>query len=252
MWSSAFELTPFWMEKNLIFDLVRRYLFFILTLSLVCFANAQRKPLRMGLGMIGTAYQGDLNVDGTEFYRFYPGAHLTFEFASHKRLTTSLCGGYGRMVAQDRDLQPVDGIQPNIFASTNYFYADFRLKFRFRRDRKLIPYVSVGGGFLNYTPRDAEGNALADNFSTRKDGEEYGSITATLPLSAGIEYNFSKLLAVSVEYTHRRTTTDYLDNIGELGLREGKDHLNTLSLNIHITFDPENPILWMDHKGRDR
>lgn len=228
---------------------------FLTLLAIVCLcasAQAQRKPLKMGIGLLGAAYMGDMNQNGTELYKFYPGINSSFEFASHRRLVPQLALGYGKFVAQNRDLGVVDGIRLNTFVETTFFFGDFRLKYRFRKDRKVIPYLSAGFGILNYTPRDVEGNGLSDNISTRPDGEIYSSLAGTLPLSAGCEFKLSPLLSVSVEATHRRTGSDYLDNIGTLGARKGKDHLNTAAITMHLTFDPEHPINIGNLNGRQR
>ena len=232
---------------------MRRILLILLALVCVCsFADAQRKPLKMGIGLLGAAYMGDMNNDGTELYKFYPGINSSFEFASHRRVVPQLALGYGRFVAQNRELGVVEGIRLNTFVETTFFFGDFRVKYRFRKDRKIVPYVSAGFGILNYTPRDVEGNGLADNISTRPDDEIYSSIAASLPLTAGCEFKFSHLLSVSVQATHRRTGSDYLDNIGTLGTRKGNDHLNTASITMHITFDPEHPINIGNLNGRQR
>lgn len=230
----------------------RIILLFLAILSLGSWASAQRKPLKTGIGMLGAAYMGDMNNNGTELYKFYPGINASFEFASHRRVVPQLCGGYGKFVAQNRDLGVVEGIRLNTFVETSFFFADLRIKYRFRKDRKIIPYLSAGFGLLNYTPHDIEGNGLSDNISTRPDGEIYSSLAASLPLTAGCEFKLSPLLSVSMEANHRRSGTDFLDNIGSLGTRKGNDHLNTASITMHLTFDPEQPINIGNRNGRQR
>ena len=229
--------------------------FVVAILALFCcfsWSQAQRKPLKMGIGLLGAAYMGDMNQNGSELYKFYPGINTSFEFASHRRVVPQLAAGYGRFVAQNRDLGVVDGVRLNSFVSTTFFFADLRIKYRFRKDRKVIPYLSAGVGLLNYTPEDIDGNGLSENISTRSEGEVYNSITASLPLTVGCEFKFSPLLSVSAEVTHRRSGSDYLDNIGVLGTRKGKDHLNTAALTLHLTFDPEHPINIGNLNGRHR
>lgn len=216
-------------------------------------SKRRQKPLRVGLGLIGAGYVGDLNNNGQELFRFHPGVNISLQFASPKLITPQINAGFGKFVAQDREIGEVEGIQPNTFVETSFFWADFRLKVRFLRKHAFNPHISIGIGLLGFTPRDQDGNSLLDNFATRKDDEAtYGSITAAFPMSAGFDWKLNPILAIGLEYTHRFTGTDYLDNIGQLGTREGNDRLNTLMLNLYITFDPENPINFNNLKGRDR
>jgi opacity protein-like surface antigen len=222
----------------------------MLIVAQIAFAQPDQPPLRLGLGLMGTSYVGDLNTNSQPLERFYPGANLSLQFASAKLLSPQLNAGFGKFTAQDRDLTAVDGVQPNKFVQTGFFYVDLRLKARFLREKGLHPYLSAGIGMLGYTPKDASGFNLIDNFATRADGETYGSISASFPLSTGLELRLSPILMLGLEYTYRATTTDYLDNIGQLGLRNGKDKLQTLMLSLYATFDPE--AMSKSLRGRDR
>jgi len=212
----------------------------------------QQAPLRIGLGLFGAALSGDINDNGEEFYRFYPGVNLSLQFANKKLISPQLTAGFGKFVAQNRDLGEVEGIRPNTFVETPFFFADLRFKARFLRQKGFQPYLSAGIGLLGYTPKDAEGNPLLDNFPTRKETETYGSVTASFPLSIGFEVRMSPILTLGTEYTYRPSGSDYLDNIGELGTRSGNDRINTFALNLFITFDPENPVNFRNLKGRER
>jgi hypothetical protein len=210
-----------------------------------------QKPLRLGLGLSGTSYVGDLNSNGGAFDRFSPGACLSLQFDSDRLLSPQLNAGFGKFMAQDRDLAAVEGVQPNTFVQTPFFFVDLRLKARFLREIALHPYLSAGIGLLGYTPKDADANNLIDNIATRNAGETFGSMTAGLPLSTGLELEISPIMLLGLEYTYRITTSDYLDNVGQLGPRSGKDKLHALVLSLYITFDPEavsNGTL----RGRDR
>lgn len=214
--------------------------------------DAPQKPLRIGLGLLGTTYVGDLNTNGDAIHKFYPGVGLSLQFASEKLISPQLNTGFGKFIAQDRNIAPVEDVTPNTFVETPYFFADFRLKARFLRQKDFQPYFSLGLGLLGYTPRDQDGNNLLDNTSTRQDGETYGSLTAGFPLSLGAEVHLSQILALGVEYTYRLSGTDYLDNIGELGLRNGNDKMHSLLLSLYITFDPDADLGFGQGRGKDR
>jgi hypothetical protein len=229
-------------DQSIIFESMKKLVGFAMMLCWVTSLLAQQgpqSPLRLGLGLQGTTYVGDLNTDGTAWHRFSPGASLSLQFASKKLLSPQLNAGFGRIVAQDRSLEPVEGIQPNTFVQTPFFFLDLRLKARFLREAPIHPYLSAGVGMLGYSPKDGDGNNLIDNFATRYEGETYGSMSAAFPLSAGVEIPLHPILLLGLEYTYRPTTSDYLDNVGQAGLRPGKDKLQSLMLTLYVTFDPD-------------
>lgn len=200
--------------------------------------SGEQKPLRLGIGFMGAAYNGDLTVNGDALHRFHPGFNFTLQFASEKLISPQLNTGFGQFVTQDRDIAAVDGVQPNTFVDTRFFHVDFRLKARFLREKAVHPYISLGVGLFGYTPRDVDGNNLLDNLSTRNEGETYGSITASFPFSPGVEIDMSPLMTLGLEYTLRPTTSDYLDNISQLGSKDGNDRVQAVTLSLYFTFDP--------------
>ncbi len=56
---------------------------------------------------------------------------------------------------------------------------------------------------------------------------------------------------LGLEYTYRPTASDYLDNVGQIGLRKGKDKMQSLMLTLYVTFDP-NAVTNGSIRGRDR
>lgn len=234
---------------------------FFLTLALLLssgtvFCQQQKAPvpvIRVGLGLMGSAYAGDLNFEGEQFYRFYPGFDGYLQLGKPKLIRPQIHMGFGKFVAQNRLLEPVAGYDINKYVETSFFYADLRFKLTFLRKKKFQPYFSLGPELLNYTPRDADGNALSDNFNSRKENETYGSVTFAFPLSLGFDLALSPVLGLNADFTFRTTSSDYLDNIGELGGKSGNDKLNTLTIGMYVNFDPDYPVLrsWLQPKARN-
>jgi hypothetical protein len=213
--------------------------------------SPEQKPLKLGLGLLGASYVGDLNTNGQALYRFNPGVSISLQFDSEKLVAPQLNTGFGKFVAQDRDIMGAEGAQPNTYVETPFFFVDFRLRARFLRETAFNPYFSLGIGLLGYTPKDQDGNNLLDNISTRAEGETYGSITAGFPFSLGFEVKLNALVGLGLEYTYRLTVSDYLDNISQLGPRDGKDRLQSLLLSVYFTFDPNRSIN-NGIRGKDR
>ncbi len=204
---------------------------------------AQPPKIRLGIGMLASAYSGDLNYNGEQLYRFYPGMNFSLLFGKVKLISPQLNMGFGKFVSQNRLLVLDPQYAVNKYVETSFFYADFRLKVRFLRKSRIHPYFSLGPELFNFTPRDEKGNALSDNLESRKEEEIYGSVAFAFPMSLGFDLKLSHVFGLNAEYTFRPTNSDYLDNIGLLGLKSGKDKVNTFLLGFYVNFDPDYPIV---------
>lgn len=212
----------------------------ILFLPVISMAQSASPPLRLGMGFSGYSYLGDLVEQAPRVVRGYPGASLSVQFDGQKRIQMQVNGGFGRFTEQN-DLvrtHAVTEVIPNDFVQTSFFYTDLRLRLRFLRRSAIQPYVSAGAGLLFFNPRDAAGNFLGENIFTRKDNENYSTIVAGFPTTVGVEARMSKQLGLSLEYTYRFTSSDYLDNIGELGTKKGNDAIQSLQLSVLISLAP--------------
>lgn len=198
-------------------------------------APLRRVPsLQVGVGFSGLTYKGDLNWKRETYYRLYPAVRLTAQFDNQKRVTPQVGVMLGSFSAENRTLAPVEGIQPNTFVRTRFVSADVRLLVRLVKTGRVRPHLGVGLGFLAYDPMDAEGNTLVTNLNTRQETESYGNLAVQFPLVVGVQYRVNELAALGLEFSHHGTTTDYLDNIGQLGARSGNDRLQALTLSLHI------------------
>lgn len=224
---------------------MRKWIALIPLLFCIVLMKAQDSPappaapsaLRLGIGLFMVTPQGDLS-HGEANVRLTSGANLSLQFASSKLISPQINAGFGRVVSQDRDIPAVEGVQPNKFAETPFFYVDFRLRAKFLREKVVNPYFGLGIGMLNFSPRDADGNALIDNTDTRADGETYGNMTVSFPITVGSEVRLSEIVRLSAEYVFRPTGSDYLDNVGLLGQVKGKDKLHQVQVALLITLKP--------------
>jgi hypothetical protein len=204
-------------------------------------AWAQEAPLRrtpalqVGLGLVGLTYKGDLNYKSESYYRLNTGVRVSLQFDNQRRVSPQLGLMLAGFTAQNRDLGPTDGVQPNTFVRTGLLAVDMRLLVRILKDTRARPYVGLGLGLLAFTPRDAEGNNLVSNLNTRREEETYGNLTAQFPLVLGCQYRVNELVALGIELVHQPTGTDYLDNISALGPRSGNDRLQSLTLSLLLT-----------------
>lgn len=208
------------------------------------FAQEDPPPIRIGVGMMGISYAGDLTVDEGSFQRFSPGGHLAVQFAGAKKLRPALIAGYGGFREQI-DVFPGQvppGVEPNNFVETNFFFADFRLQYYFLSQKRISPFLAAGVGMFSFSPRDQDGNFLGENVFTRLDGESYNTTIASFPITVGFNLNVNQVISLSLGYTQRFTPTDYLDNIGQLGTKAGNDVVQHFQMGVHFTLVPREEI----------
>ncbi len=218
-------------------------LYVMLLLGAGAMQAQEAPPLRFGLGYTGNAYRGDLTAESGSLWRAEPGANLSVDANRGKKLGVQLNLGFGGFTEQaDEPLSVApDDIQPNAFVRTSFTYTDIRLQYRLFPDHIWTPYLSAGAGLFSFQPRDAEGNFLGENLFSRLPEEEYLTLIASVPLSAGLEWKLNRSLALGAEYTFRYTGSDYLDNIGKLGPAAGPDQLHALQLKMLLSVGQRPP-----------
>ena len=105
-----------------------------------------------------------------------------------------------------------------------------------RRKSPLNFYAYVGYGFINYDPRaSVDGGATYSNYEDRLDNlveVDYSNTTEfVIPFGVGLKYHVSPEVAVTAEYSSRRTQSDKLD--GFYSLLSNKDFYNYFNVGFH-------------------
>lgn len=210
----------------------------ITLLLFVSFLNAQIsvKGPQIGIGFSANTYIGDLNANET-LHRFYPGLHLSLAFENQKLIAPAFHLFIGKFIAQTRNLPPVDNIQPNTFVKTHFINADLLIRIRPMYKKPVYPSIATGLGILNFTPKNENNQNYATLVTTRKPGESYASTTIALPLNLSINLKLARNIIAALNYYHLFPSTDYLDNIGQLGTKKGNDQLIMATLSVHIVFE---------------
>lgn len=209
-------------------------------------------PVQAGIAFYSAFYNGDL-TQRNGLQGFGPGLDLSLKFDSPKRVSPVFNVGFGSFSAEQRDIPASQGIQPNTFVQTSFWYVDLMLRIHiinrgnpkqapnsrsgYPTEPRLRPYLAFGLGVLGFTPRDRNGNLLSTNTNTRAQGENYGNTTAFFPLALGVTHRLSPVLSVGVELRRMFTFTQYLDNIGQLG-SGAADAVNTLGISLYVTPAP--------------
>ncbi|MFN0201582.1 MAG: outer membrane beta-barrel protein [Bacteroidia bacterium] len=198
--------------------------------------------IRIGLSMNVWNYRGDFSDDKYDWTRVYPGFNISLQSASRKKLQGQFNMGIGS-IADQADAGDVMTTEPDIFPNqfffTNFVYGDVRIRYHFLPKSRLKPYLGAGVGVLVFSPQDARNRSLSEpDNGSRPVGEEYGIFTVQAPLCVGLDWRFHPNLSVGLQYSYHLTGTDYLDNIGSLGAKKGKDNLQSLQFALYITPNP--------------
>jgi hypothetical protein len=90
----------------------------------------------------------------------------------------------------------------------------------------FTPYISVGIGVFTYNPYaylngnkvylrplGTEGQNINYKDANGTIRKPYGSMAVCFPIGAGIKYNINNKMNLSIQVTHRLTTTDYIDDV---------------------------------------
>lgn len=209
---------------------------------------SQRSGMIITTGLSGTYYQGDLNYLegaqglGSSHIAFYPGVHVSVRNHNQKRCFPLLQVGYAKFVSQNDQLQPTKlrwgerdtFLLPNHYSETVHIYGDllFRLQ-PLSPESSLQPYLSAGVGGLFFFPRAEDGLLLYRKKSTRSPNEiEYGTLTYSFPIQAGLEYHWNHKVGIYLSYSYRFSGSDYLDNISQLGSHRGNDRLHQFQIGM--------------------
>lgn len=218
------------------------FLIFCTTAELL--AQPAGRRLKLGLGLHGIGYMGDLSDPADVLPRIYPGGNLSIQIEGPKRLKGQLNAGFGKFAAQyDQFMTPSQSfIDPNSFVETSFFYGDLRLKYRFPISRRFHPFLTAGAGVLAFTPRNEAGRLLQGLPQTREPEETYSTVIPQIPFGLGTQAIINGSISMSLEYLFRITPTDYLDNVGQLGTRSGNDFLQGVQLTLYFTLNPPPPL----------
>ena len=211
-------------------------------LPLALRAQSDTLPTRfVEVGLSAAAYRGDLN---NAYQRWTPLAHLALHLQRRRRLNGSFQLTVGQVVGQGfaarlrGDQAAADGRQPNRDFRTSLLAANYALRLNVVSRPRFKVYLAQGVGLLRYVPRDREGNRLAGRSATLAPQEGYGAVTLFFPTAAGLLYALPNHYVVGVQAGWLNPTTDYLDNVGTYGTRNGNDNVAAYRFMLWLPLRP--------------
>lgn len=168
----------------------------------------------------GTAsYLGDL-CDGGDCIRVSAHASLGISYRISESVSVRAEGMWVRLSGLDKEDSPNAGRNLS-FRGDNFefnaigIYDIFEQHKMYRRRHFINPYVFAGVGLLLYNPTaelNGERYKLKD-FDT--EGVDYSGVTFLIPYGAGFRFAISPQVNVGLEFTWRKTFTDYIDDVSD-------------------------------------
>ena len=173
------------------------------------------RSLKITIGGGVASYNGDLNSVGERIntifsggimYKFAPHVSLRGEFSFY-RLSGTDAGGrnsFRNLSFESRNIEAYGGIMYELFDVENPM-----------RGQGLIinPYVWGGLGFTTFSPYTTLDGTTYNLRRYRTEDVAYSGAAAVIPLGAGIRFEISRRIGLSLEGAYRFTLTDYLDDV---------------------------------------
>ncbi|SDJ76755.1 hypothetical protein SAMN05421823_10160 [Catalinimonas alkaloidigena] len=204
--------------------------------------HAQAPTRWLEVGLSANAYKGDLSATYRQWTPLY---HAALHFNRKKRLNGSLQLAVGRITGQSLQPRFTEDIpaerNPNTSFTTSLVAAQYALRLNVISREHFKLYVMQGAGLLRYAPKDQEGKRLADQSATRAPNENYGVVTLMLPTSLGAVYTFPNYYGVGFQAGWFNAMSDYLDNVGTYGTRQGNDRIASYRFMFWIPLDAQQP-----------
>jgi hypothetical protein len=202
-----------------------------------------RGPVRLTLG-VGTAYySGDLTSSLSENY-LHPAVNAGVNYRLGPHFVAAGEVGYFTLAARDhlrdRNLAFVGHnlgltafLRYNPMADgTSYAGGSARSSF-------VLPFVQIGLGTLLYSPKvsrfDGVSPSRDDATNELAERSDYPSITAVLPVGAGLTFRVNSRINATVEANYYFTNTDSLDDVKFRGNPQQNDGYGTGMLKLEYS-----------------
>ncbi|RYF85512.1 MAG: hypothetical protein EON98_06370, partial [Chitinophagaceae bacterium] len=174
------------------------------------------------IGMMG--YQGDLKAHPITLSQTKPMLSLGARYDLTEHIMARSYFTYGALTATDKKGTPAMR-QRNLDFSTKLL--DFELGAQYNilnlNYKWWTPYVFAGVGFFHFNPytKDADGaKYFLRTLNTEGQGvvpgvQQYSSTQFNIPLGFGVDYLLGEDHRIGLEFSYRRTFTDYLDDVSD-------------------------------------
>jgi hypothetical protein len=176
---------------------MKKYVLFLLIISIN--TAFSQKTNNLGFFAGGSYYLGELNQN-KQFYKLQPSLGLSFRHNYNPRWATRVNLYGGNLAANDLDSKNLYQTQRAFSFNTMFIDLAGQMELNF------LPY-RLGEKKTPFTPYTAVGLGGAYLTNSIK------PIQITIPISLGIKFNITEKIGLGLEWSFRKTFTDYIDNI---------------------------------------
>lgn len=165
-----------------------------------------------------------------------PGTQVSasVQFTPNRWLNVGFWVNVGEVQSENRDVRFFDQseFQINDFAKTSYQSLHVEPSLHLIKKNNYSVYLSQGFGFLRFNVFDRNNSDLANNLSSRDQGEDYSNFTVLLPTTLNAYCFLPNDFGFHFRTGWLNPQTDYLDNISNFGNSENNDNLFILQFSI--------------------
>ena len=201
----------------------RLFPYFLCLFVLSGFSQTRKRNfIQREIGVFGGAsyYLGDLNPRG-HFSFSRPAMGIFYRYSTHYRYAFRFGFNYGNITADDAKSKELNQLERNvnfhskiydIHAVAEFNFVDYRIGIDKHRFTMFI-FAGLGGFYFDpqtsYGQGDAPEDKLHGGFVTKK----YSKFQINVPYGIGFKWNLGGIFGLGVEWSPRKTFTDYLDNV---------------------------------------
>lgn len=209
---------------------MRKFILSIVLLLMVTAIHSQRKIYEIGLFAGAGYYMGDVNQTKL-FYSPKPVFGILYKIDFNSRYAIRFSGNFAQLAGNDADSD--NGYQKQRAHSFGINIQEFSsiLEFNFlpykpkSKFEFFSPYVLIGIGVLNM-PKEP------DKFP----------LNPVIPFGMGFKFAPTKRIGIAVEWTYRKTFTDYIDQLQQPDYTEA-----AIQRNKQISYESSND--WYSFAG---
>lgn len=202
------------------------------------FSNKRDRKFIASVGTGTTSYFGELNNPSD---RFDTKLNLNFglQMFVAERISVRSEVTWFQLKGTDEEADDSGRLNRNLSFTSNNFEFNvegiiylFPKGARYYQRKQFNVYAFAGIGIMNYNPAakvpdefngvplDGAGKNIGLR-SLQTEGVKYGAFTPVIPIGIGIKYKIGPFFNLSLEGGHRKTFTDYLDDVSTVYVDNG-------------------------------
>lgn len=207
---------------------------FASTSSSIHYARPAPPSTELGVFIGASYYNGELNRSAQFNSSFTHIAYgIMFRRNLNARYSLRINGFYGKLSGDDASSDDILAQLRNANFTSSLFEASGGIEFNFfpfnpaDKQTFFTPYVFVGVGVFKFSSRSRSNTSLG-NFSV--ENAKYSTVQGCMPFGIGLKFKTGYRLLIALEWSPRKTWTDYIDDVSSVyptsGLQRGNSKNN--------------------------